>query len=890
MRVYFFPEYSGTIYRNPDTISFNETVLGLEGLLGLIDLHGGKVRKVRSPMERLFSYKKAVEEYLGENPDSPFSSSFEVDPYGTAERLLSWRDTLISYGWKGSEEKQPSRLFENLSGIEKHAVPYSLWERIRETTDDISKGALLPENLEIIIPFPYSYFRPVTGNLLSALEERGVKITVRDSVQREENSDLSRVSAFLSGKSDGLEIRGDGSFEILSFPSAEDAYRYIASEVRDEGVCIESRPDILDNWFRVMGRAASGSTVSGLSEVSGLPVLGLRLLGNPMNPEYLLSWLTSPSGPIPMSFGSKLADTVSSCGGYFNKECRKVIEEYLSSDDPDSDEEERKRSRAYREHIVDAFLPKEEYYSYGDRIRTCDAVAFVSSLLDYSQSHMDKQGFATIAAELKAVLSLLQEEERELIPFTDIEALISVLSEPVSLKQYGRERGAVNVVSSPSSLVSFPSSILWNGLNDISASSFSSSFLRPVEKSFMSSFRDYWSEEKEQEYRILSALIPFRYAKECMKIVCISSTPSISDSLENPFLIRIFEKVGENSFMKAVRNPFISSEKTRAAELFSNSLEGNAYVTFSQKDNIPWPDHESATSIDKLIRHPLDYFMSSVLGLNPVGVAKMNNPTSIQGVVAHRVIERIFGKNDDGESGTPDYIEKVINEKLDLIIAESIREKGSILLMDRYSTQTNTFILDLKSCMHKLHSIIRKNNLKVVATEHGFRNVDADFSDGTTIKGSIDMVLENEKGELYIFDFKTSQSFSYYRETIEQNLSIQLELYREALRKTTGKKVVLVAYILLPSLSVFTSGKLIGCRSGIELVPDRACSSLMDEIRNSCSFRKDEIRSGKIEVGDGHTVSELAYGSAEEDLVPPATGDDGTIKGNRFSDYGCFKR
>ena len=639
-----------------------------------------------------------------------------------------------------------------------------------------------------------------------------------------------------------------------------------------------------------MGKAASGSTVSGLSEVSGLPVLGLRLLGNPLNPEYLLSWLTSPSSPVPMGFGSKLADTVSSCGGYFNRECRKVIEEYLSSADPGSDEEERKRGRSYREHIVDAFLPKEEYYSYGDRIRTCDAVAFVSSLLDYSQAHMNKQGFTAVEAELKAVLSLLQEEERELIPFTDVEALITVLSKPVNFRQYGRERGAVNVVSSPSSFVSCPSSILWNGLNDITASSFSSSFLRPVEKAFMSSFRDYWSEEKEQEYQILSTLIPFRYAKNSIKIVCVSSTPSISDSLENPFLIRIFEKVGKDGFMKAVRTPSISPEKTRTAELFSNSLGGDAYVTFSNKDNISWPDHESATSVDKLIHHPLDYFMSSVLGLNPVGVAKMNNPTSIQGVVAHRVIERIFGKNGDEESGTPDYIENVINEKLDLIISESIQEKGSILLMDRYSTQTNTFILDLKSCMHKLLNIIRKNNLKVVATEHGFTNVNAGFSDGRTIKGSIDMVLENERGELYIFDFKTSQSFSYYREKIKQNLSTQLELYREALRKTTGKKVVLVAYILLPSLSVFTSGKLLGCRSGLEVVPGRADSSLMEEIRNSCSFRKDEIASGKIEVGDGHNISELAYGSAEDDLVPPDTDNDGIKKGNRFSDYGCFKR
>ena len=889
MRVYFFPEYSGNIYRNLDTVSFNETVLGIEGLLGLLDLHGGKLREDESPMERLFSYKRAVKEYTSGNPDAVFRSSFEVDPYGTSERLLSWRDTLVSYGWNGSEDKQPSRLFENLSGVEKHADSVSVWERIRETTADIVKGALLPENLEIIIPFPYSCFRPAIASLLSALEGRGVRITVSESAHRDENTDLSQVYSFLSGKRDELEIKGDGSFEILSFPSSEDAYRYIAAEGKSDSVYIESHPDVLDHWLKVMGKATAGSTLSGLTEVSGLPVLGLRLLENPLNPEYLLSWLTSPSGPVPMKLGVRLADTVASCGGFFNSQCRKVIEEYLSPDDQ-GPEEEGKKNAEFRQHVVDSFLPKEEYYRYGDTIRTGDVAAFVSALLDYSQSQMDKQGFAFVAGELKTILSSLQEEQREFIPFTDIEALISVLSKPVNLKQYVKEKGAMNVVSAPSSFVSFPSSVLWNGLNEISAPNFSSSFLRPVEKAFASSFREYWSEEKEQEYQILSALIPFRYAKDSLKIVCVSSTASIADSLENPFLIRIFEKVGEEGFMKAVRKPVISSEKTRDAELFSNSLGDNAYVTFSRKENIPWPDHESYTSIDNLIHHPLDYFMSSVLKLYPVGVAELDKPSAIQGIVAHRVIELIFGKNDDEESGTPDYIEKVLNERLDRIITEVIQETGAVLLMDRYSNQTGIFIRDLKSCLYKLLGIIRKNSLKVVATEHHFSDVNVDFSDATPIKGSIDMVLENDKGELFIFDFKASHSFSYYRKVIEQNLSIQLELYRTALARTMGKEVALVAYILLPSLSVFTSGNLLGCRSGINLVPDRADSSLMEEIRKSFSFRKNEIAAGRIEVGDGLPVSELDYGAENDGMVPIGKDDDDNKLGNRFTDYGCFKR
>ena len=64
----------------------------------------------------------------------------------------------------------------------------------------------------------------------------------------------------------------------------------------------------------------------------------------------------------------------------------------------------------------------------------------------------------------------------------------------------------------------------------------------------------------------------------------------------------------------------------------------------------------------------------------------------------------------------------------------------------------------------------------------------------------------------------------------------------------------------------------------------------MEEIRNSFSFRKNEIAAGRIEVGDGHPVSELTYGADGDGMVPFVTGKDGLKKGNGFSVHECFKR
>ena len=891
MKVFFFPGYSGYVYRDLSSISFNETVQGIEGLLNILELHGGRKREEKSYLERVFSYKKAIDRYLA-TTDAVFKESFVLDPFGTSESLLSWRDTLVSYGWKKDEKEQPSCLFKDLKAIERFFSLDSIWERIESVRADVDNGLMLPENLEIVVPFSIGSFHPLIISLLHSLEKRGVTISVSDKCIRNEDTDLGRVTSFISGERNDLEIKNDGSFYILSLPSNEDAYRYLVTEERRDSVYIESHPDILDNWLKSENKPAVGSTVSGMTEIAGLPILGLRLFKNPLNPEYLLSWLTTPSSPIPYSLGSNLSNAVVSTGGFFNSRCQGIIDEYLAKDlSALKDEKEREATLSYRKRIVDSFLPKKEYYLDNDYVRKEDITSFIDALISYSLSKQEKSGFLYISNELQIILSYLSDDDREKVPYIEIEGLISLLSRPLSFAEYERERGSLSVVSSPFSFVSFLDSIIWNGLDEISNTVLSSSFLRPIEKEFVSSLPYFWKEESEMEYQTKSTLIPFRYAKKKMDVVLVSDTESMEDSLHNPFLIRIFQKLKEEEFSRIVKKPCISRDKTEKADVFSNNLpENDAYVTFSACHKIKWPDHESYSSLENLIFHPLDYFMSNILGLNPVGVAEMNKLSSTMGTVAHRVIEVIFSKKKNViGSGTPEYIENILNERSDEIIEDVIKEKGAILLIDENKNQTLIFKNELKLCLKKLLEVIKDNNLVVYATENRFSGVDVSLYDDTPINGSIDMVLENSDGDLYIFDFKWSSSFSYYRNRISDNLSIQLELYRTALEKETNKKVVVVSYVLLPSLSIFTSSDLKGRRGTITISPERD-KPLLDEIKNSFAFRKNEISSGRIEIGDGKSQSLLDYANNEIDMVPLPLDEEGNKKGNRFSDYECFKK
>ena len=63
MKVFFFPGYSGYVYRDLSSISFNETVQGIGGLLNILELHGGRKREEKRITDEPSSYSAKKTEY-----------------------------------------------------------------------------------------------------------------------------------------------------------------------------------------------------------------------------------------------------------------------------------------------------------------------------------------------------------------------------------------------------------------------------------------------------------------------------------------------------------------------------------------------------------------------------------------------------------------------------------------------------------------------------------------------------------------------------------------------------------------------------------------------------------------------------------------------------------
>jgi hypothetical protein len=260
---------------------------------------------------------------------------------------------------------------------------------------------------------------------------------------------------------------------------------------------------------------------------------------------------------------------------------------------------------------------------------------------------------------------------------------------------------------------------------------------------------------------------------------------------------------------------------------------------------------ESNTSIDTLINFPFNYVMDYVALLPSPDENQLKNTYTTTGLVAHHFFQHVI------EDGHHDYSEmkRLTNDEFDQRLETAIDVTGLILRLDENATALNSFRSHLKESMLALIDIMEIKRLKLEGCEIGFPERKEDVVKLDTIQdfgARIDLLLKNESGQYVIFDFKWSYS-KQFEEKLQDDLSIQLELYKQAVTKTyTDKKVVGVGYYLMPKKQLITTD--------FEEIPEKnlikhidkpeEIVKLKDKIAHSYNYRMDEIMRGHIEEAE----------------------------------------
>lgn len=897
MKVFFNPAYTNFVYQNleKNSLRFDQKVCNTEGLLDLLELHAGIHTSIKDEMGRRLEYCKAMAKYIEENVQSIFAASYNIDAYNTAKQCLKWRDAFIMSGWNG-EANTGSKRLDELSGIEKYFKLPSSAERIKVLIKAIKEGCNLPDNLEIITPFDYKYFSPYVKELLEALADRKDKtVKISSQVLPEGNSYLRQMADILINcKKDALDLRkSDGSVAVWLFEEKNDALRYL-SQLEDDSfkVWINRDNKTFDNYLSFVGKPTCGSEDNGVTVLGSIPFLTLKLLEKPLNLTSLVTYLGLFVSPFSKEFRKELQETITSSGGYYNDDCKEIIAK--------AEKEDADAVKKFLPDIEDIENALNEDFAY-----TKDYLAtYIGNISAWLSSYLtNEQIISGNRVQLEAskkicsyMLALLDISNKTSFTYQELMILFENLSADIKTEIYPGEKACRNIINSPSNFAEVSESTIWCDFYNPDEEVLSTSFMYPSEKKYLE--KTLWKDEIEKTYNRYNELLPFLYTDKKLILVIVKKQGT-ADVTKNPVIIRLMKnmKMDENKFYGNLKKPDITKLKgvkvLPSSEINNHKQDEHGLVHFTRTDLINFRETESYSSITNLIENPFDYVMEKHCGFSMSGEAAMNAVYTTKGTVAHAIIEELFNPK---HGGTAADIKKQIETRFEEVCNQKILEEGGILLQKENKSDTDIFRALMKECVNRLQYFIEINNLKVKACEQKHEKEElAEFSAcGINFTGSIDMVLEDDSGKPVIFDFKYSGGFKKYQEMLKENRSMQLELYNALVKHSLGlnQSDCRRAYVLLPEVKVITQNTFEGAHYYIRC--ERPHASLINEMKNSYLYRRNQILNGEVEDGEYIELEKLDYYSQINDennpLVPLGKDEKEPFKAaNKYSKYASFK-
>ena len=890
MTIKYLPAYQGFTYLNlkaqDNNLALDVAVNNTAGLLDCLELYAGKHIECLNSKQRIAHYYSAMYDYTEKHPQHKLADSFRLDGLGTAKTCLFWRDLLVEAGWNGQASKASGRM-EVLCEVEKSFSCPGTGERIHSLISHIKNGCSLPPDLTIELGCPEDCLPPSMKALFDALREREVEIRTPPN-EIGDGSNLSLVRQLVCGQNQNTLTlqQKDNSFRIYKFKQRQDALNWLTLQPANSyDVWIDSDNKDFDNTLRLSGQPVSGSTMKDvLPQVSQLLVIGLNLFPQPLNIQFLLEWLHAPVSPLEGILRRPLAEAIIDSGGYYNKKCQDVIDNYLKGkydiwEEGITEEEKQeiiKSKKRERCNAIRRFLPSmnkpTDVLSLNDNVNKESVYKFVRLILSWSKNRMfqnidesEKRQLGTIKEQADALLLLLEKQIQDKIPFALLQGWLNSLYEKQDCPLYDAEQNCRCIVASPALLTDKADSTIWCDFYGGAMLPASYSFLSRNEIDVLTE-EDVvlWNAADERRYNAYLQQIPFIMTSGHLSLVVVERDGSTLLP-KHPLMILLEQSISNLEIV--IEEPQIADQRYSERKPVDNSLHDATYLEIKNTDKLRWRDHESATSLDNLIQNPFDYSLQYLMGIRDDGVSKMEQLDRTQGEVAHAVIACLFYK--EGETNDPDTILQRVSNDYDTAFSNALLEKGAILLLRENRVDIKIMKDRLRNAIDALLDIMRSNMLHVVDCEKEILR-GLQFEGDPDIKGFVDMILGDNNDNLYVFDFKWTTSKNHYPELLKNNGSLQLALYKEMVKKELGKEVVATAYYLMPENCLYSISSFNGDHTTKLEEEENVGKSLFEQVKNSYKYRLQQIKDGKIELGEGKPEKDLQYvnDTKKEDLMP----------------------
>lgn len=836
MTINFNPYYNSSAFVTEADCGLGVTYMGPFALLCELELRSGNSRGSDDHIQRAIRYMQAMGKALDQDPAIFYAKSFQRDDLGTAEIVLRWRDSIRRYGWTPFTNTASEKL-RGLAEVENHFKVEGPADRWRAILDVASKRAILSPADTINVTCAKEDLEPMLQELMDSLSAHGTPVIYKTDVE---------VSV---------------APEILSFTNDIQMHEWISRQnFTKDDVIVGARRGLLNDMLYALGKPLVGNTEDGIGPVMRIFTLGLSLFSNPVDIIDLLAYLQLPKNPLnalhvkctrkdgseyTRSLARILADLLCRQGGMGEGWDRNIDEAVY---DWEGNELEKDRIAELR-----SFIGMWDNTDRKTGMVSRDAVEnYVALLARWARGNFSKPGEPEdeLDAQFHALASfcdtmkLILEDQPDLIAADKVSMWAGRIIRPITLTGEYARKGSINMVGSLGNIHSAPGHIVWVSAESRTDSGYEFSYLSQLDKDEL---RKAGVEIPERE-RTLKAdrNISMNALALCKNPVTIVTCERIGADQTSPNLIiaELTQKFG----IKPDTEPFIAPP--------SESRPVNEDTGKRQELRIPpvnlddYARTQSASSIEKLINHPFDYYVANILGLVGYGTASIADEVTMKGNIAHGYMK------DLGDHAHSD-IRKMIAEhasSFDERFDKITRQKGILLLSEEKAIDYRDFKTEMRESITTLLNLIQDMKLTIIAQEYPF---EVDLHPFGKFKGFIDCLLQDERGDYVIFDFK--YGWQRYFNKINECRAVQLVLYREAVKIDRKADVSFCGYYSFMKRELYSADVPINPGAGFEPIQPIRDYDTFTQVCNSYLYRKQQFAEGILEEGDGMPLHDLQY-------------------------------
>lgn len=840
MRIVYSPYYDGETFLGESPRTFGVAYVGNLGLLEQLQLRAGLHVSVLSDVEREAVYYNALMKNV---KNTLFEKAVDVDPFGVAKKLLRWRDALVMAGWNAEELQDPNCKVSVLARIEEDFNAQGRADAWRMICEAYEKGCTTDIE-QVQVDCPWSEVPLLIQKTLQAMGQKGTEI-VR-SVDEEQEAPALNID----------------KIKLLDFNDVNDAYEWFAQiEKLPENSVVVNRDNVqlnhtLFTWNRPLVQSWLNDSNPQLLQ---LFKLCMSIFSRPLNIQNLVSYLMLPMSPIPSKLRHDLANLLIDKGGFGDKKLcddgkerdkwEEIIEtfEWLGKDDNDSPQQAKDRKMPFLSPIRK---------DYSGSIEKAEIIDYVTKLKEWIRGHYadknlpdeKKAQFHELNLYLTSFSTALQSEE-EKVDFDEIEKLIMQVYRPMNYSLQDAEASSNNVVNDICSVANDADWLIWLDCQEEDREQDQYDFLSTKEREELTKmgceipdFERHLETVRKERLRLLN---------KCEHILLVQSHFNGTTRLgEHPVVAE-----ARFTFKKAEKKLEPTDKKNLEFEMLKTTEETNKIEVLTpvkalELDEIDYQGRkESNTSIDTLINFPFDYVMEYVAKLHAPQDEQLQDTSIIIGQVAHYFFEHITkDANNDLKK-----MRELVEDEFDKRLEEAIDATGLILRLQQNASELVSFRRQLKESILAFIDIMEKKLWTPVGCEISLpeKEDDALKLDKIGCFGArIDCLLK-EGEKFVVVDFKWSQNKRFSKK-LENNIAIQLELYKQAVLETyPGKEVVGVGYYLMPKKQLITTNiEEIPQSRFIQKIEPKNNAELFPQIQNSFKFRMAEIKRGHIEEGE----------------------------------------